>query len=415
MVGINDELKRPQVDEIEVTLLSGSLTYGECIVVHYGQNNWMIIDSCINSYTGNPIAVDYLEDIGVDVSASVKYVVCSHLHDDHINGLDVILRKCSGNAVFVIPSVGDIRTFLMVSLLEERTITGEPQKYKILRSCLKAVKDKNINVIAANQNHIISSSEGLLSLCCALSPTPHTEQIEKAKLAQTFERMCNILRQKQRLDSLPSYLIEESVDIEADVYKFLNISDKDYEIVVQPKISLDIETESNDQNSYCVALLLKMQKLNIILGADLENGTTANDGWLSVDGAVCMRNVKANYFKIPHHGSINGFNALFMKNHILSDNIMTVSCYKRKSFLPRQDMLERYKSYSKNIYATNVESETRRKINDISRADLKIMQKFVDSIEEEIPNIGIIRSRVNSSIDNPVWDTMTFGSAIKVS
>jgi glyoxylase-like metal-dependent hydrolase (beta-lactamase superfamily II) len=66
---------RPCTDTVEVTVLGGGL--GESVVVHVGDNNWLIIDSFRRN--GQPAALEYLDQIGVS-PASVKAVLASHWH-----------------------------------------------------------------------------------------------------------------------------------------------------------------------------------------------------------------------------------------------------------------------------------------------------------------------------------------------
>ena len=91
-------LKKPVADEFLITVLGGA-SEGESIVVHLGDNHWMIIDSC--KVGDDVLPLKYLVDIGVSCDL-VEYVVCTHWHADHVKGLGMILDKCE-NAKFVIP------------------------------------------------------------------------------------------------------------------------------------------------------------------------------------------------------------------------------------------------------------------------------------------------------------------------
>jgi len=72
----------PQIDELEISLFGPGI--GECIVVHLGNRQWMVVDSCMNVGRTEPIAVNYLNQMGVDVESDVKLVVvtqwCSVCH-----------------------------------------------------------------------------------------------------------------------------------------------------------------------------------------------------------------------------------------------------------------------------------------------------------------------------------------------
>ena len=74
--------------------------YGEGILIHLGSKEWIVVDSCINPETGNSVALEYFETINVDPN-SVKLIVATHWHDDHIRGLCDVVRNCK-KAEFVI-------------------------------------------------------------------------------------------------------------------------------------------------------------------------------------------------------------------------------------------------------------------------------------------------------------------------
>lgn len=87
-------MEPPRPDQVEVTLLGPG--FGESILVHIGDNHWIIIDSCIDSDTGSPAAITYLEGLGVDPGEAVKVIVATHWHDDHIGGISTLLSCLSG-------------------------------------------------------------------------------------------------------------------------------------------------------------------------------------------------------------------------------------------------------------------------------------------------------------------------------
>jgi len=75
---------RPDAQQVEVTLLGPG--YGESAAIHMGNNHWAVIDSCIDSNTGQPAAIAYLENMGVDPASAVDLIMATHWHDDHISG-----------------------------------------------------------------------------------------------------------------------------------------------------------------------------------------------------------------------------------------------------------------------------------------------------------------------------------------
>lgn len=82
----------PKSDEFELSLFGPGI--GECIVAHLGNNEWVIVDSCINSSSKDPIAFEYLNNIGVNPLEDVKLIVISHWHSDHIKGASNLVKEC---------------------------------------------------------------------------------------------------------------------------------------------------------------------------------------------------------------------------------------------------------------------------------------------------------------------------------
>ena len=81
---------KPEYDEFELSLFGPGV--GECIVIHLGAGEWIIVDSCKGER--DPAAIEYLKSLKVSLEHEVKLVVATHWHNDHIRGLDTILSKC---------------------------------------------------------------------------------------------------------------------------------------------------------------------------------------------------------------------------------------------------------------------------------------------------------------------------------
>jgi glyoxylase-like metal-dependent hydrolase (beta-lactamase superfamily II) len=100
--------KPPEPDELELSLFGPGI--GECVVVHIGRNEWMVIDSCLSESQGRAIALDYFDSLGVDPSCQVKLIVVTHWHDDHIRGAAELFRA-SSSARFSCPAALRHREF----------------------------------------------------------------------------------------------------------------------------------------------------------------------------------------------------------------------------------------------------------------------------------------------------------------
>lgn len=84
----------PASQEMEVSIFGPG--FGECVVLHFGNNDWGVVDSCLHPASRLPTALHYLEALKVDVSQSVRFVTATHWHDDHMHGIGLsLLAKIS--------------------------------------------------------------------------------------------------------------------------------------------------------------------------------------------------------------------------------------------------------------------------------------------------------------------------------
>ena len=98
-------------NEIEISVFGPG--FGECIIIHAGFNEWIVIDSCIDSVSGRPAALVHLESRGLDPATVVKFILCTHWHDDHVGGLSDLVHACE-SARFACSSALTRREFLEV-------------------------------------------------------------------------------------------------------------------------------------------------------------------------------------------------------------------------------------------------------------------------------------------------------------
>ena len=87
----------PRCDELEISLFGPGI--GECLVIHVGDNQWIIVDSCIDSSTKEPAPLGYLKQLGINPFDNVKLFIITHWHSDHIRGASEIAKKCAGATI----------------------------------------------------------------------------------------------------------------------------------------------------------------------------------------------------------------------------------------------------------------------------------------------------------------------------
>lgn len=237
----------PAADEIEIVVIGPG--YGESIVIHIGQGEWIIVDSCTDRQ-GNVVAKQYLDFIGVAPDA-VKYIVVSHWHDDHTRGISELATYYSSALIgvsSVLSSVEGKRFATAYSGKAGHLTKGTVELYNIF-------KDQKLRIQPLFHNTVVSAQNG--KLIRALSPTPQCFLEARARLQAAIP------------DPARGSPLNEA-----------------------PKFS---------PNNEAIALHMDAGNFAILLGSDLE---TNNHGWETLLAhPTCAQLRKADFYKVAHHGS----------------------------------------------------------------------------------------------------------------
>ena len=345
----------PDADEIEVTLFGPG--YGECILIHVGDDRWVIIDSCIDN-NGQPRALAYLRDIGLNPSSVVCLVVATHWHDDHIRGLAELVRICES------------ASFCCASTLLQKEF---------------------------------------LSILGALERRPATSR--GSGLSEMY-KVFSLLAER----SIPrKYAIATRVIFDRDRCRIwsLSPSDKAFEIFLQQVGSLipeELEPKrrvpSMTPNEAAVVLLFTIEEVSILLGADLEKG-----GWVEILETHDRPDFQASVFKIPHHGSKDAHVDRVWDELLCEDPIAILTPWRRGGKeLPRISDVQRILTLTSRAFVTGSRGKLAgQSIRKRSRAVEKTIKESGVKISSVSTSNGMIRlrKRFNSQSD---WDIQTFGS-----
>lgn len=112
----------PAADELEISIFGPG--FGESVVIHIGAGRWILIDSCIDTNTGIPAALDYLNALSASPEA-VELIVATHWHDDHVRGLATMVNACS-TAQFACSAGLNSHEFLALASLYAECPTSIP-------------------------------------------------------------------------------------------------------------------------------------------------------------------------------------------------------------------------------------------------------------------------------------------------
>jgi len=245
----------PAEDEIEVTLFGPGI--GECVLVHLGRGDWIIVDSCLDE-NFDPVALSYLESLEV-APESVRTIVATHWHNDHVTGLNSVIDACPNAQVYISSALAAQEFFAFAEDQAKVEISGRSAVHE-LRQVVARWEAGTLDVETAGANRRLwQRGEPLEAEIWAVSPSSESHRRMLAAFADAVT------------------------------------SDAEY---ATSAVNLD------EQNEVSVALWISVGGCRILLGADLEASESRRLGWSAVVRLDPPPwDAKAEVFKVPHHGS----------------------------------------------------------------------------------------------------------------
>ena len=313
-------MKYPSDDQIQIVAFGPG--FGESILLHLGNRNWFIIDSCLND-DEKPAALEFLKTLGVNVAREVKLVIATHWHADHTGGLYQTIRECK-SAEFAVSSVLKDETFLAYlevhNLVSNGSDTADGEVE--MMSCFNEVLSRGKLAFVKQRDEIWTASKGELAhnkpvQILALSPTDFQENAFLLKVGNEM----NIF--KSKLKTTPAKKRKASIEKENDI---------------------------------SVATLVTIGDFSILLGADVEMSDSSEFGWRNITNKYKNRKPKSHILKLPHHGAKSGhsdemWEFLLKKNPIS----IIVPWNLANSSLPTEQDINRVKGLSDSVYITSTE------------------------------------------------------------
>lgn len=284
--------------------------YGECTVIHRGDGEWVVVDSCYRTNTGN-LALGYLERLGVDVAASVRTIVATHWHDDHVRGIASLFEQAV-RAEFIMSA--SIRP----SELEAATGNAAASRFTSGVSELQRVTEIARNADGGTRvlrpvvagTRIFSSQALPVSEIWVLSPSPADVQIGWEHISAELASLRNSVGLRR--------------------------------------------AASLDPNDTSVVIGIETKFGPLLLGADLEHQSSVRDrGWHAVMDLHSVPNMPARLFKIPHHGSINADCPEVWEHRVQDEAVAVLAPFNRgRVSLPTQVDTKRIRARAANAYRT---------------------------------------------------------------
>ncbi len=299
----------PSVGTLEVSVFGPGI--GECVLVHIGAGEWIVVDSCIDRRRKEPVAISYLRSLGVDL-ASVKLIVATHWHDDHVGGIAAVLDACP-RATFACSAALMTKEFLTAVEASRRATTES--------------MGSGLGELAAVFD-ILSKRAPSGSRPSSVGPKWLSQDVV-------------VLKREAQGDCPPVAIHALSPSAGSQTRALMAIAR-----LVGPPGSTRRVAVSEDPNSLSVVLLVEIGDRLALLGGDLEQDADPLTGW----NAVLTSQVpgRARLFKVPHHGSQNADNPQVWQLRLTSTPTALVTPFTR-SGLPRASDLRRMAAYGADV------------------------------------------------------------------
>ena len=241
----------PCPDEVEVTLLGPG--YGESVLVHIGQGQWIIVDSCITD-AGEPQALEYLLSLNVDPAVAVTLIVATHWHDDHIRGMAKLVDACPD------------AEFSCAAALRQGEFLGA--------------------IHALNRRGAFAATSGVREL--------HTVFRSLAERG----RSPHFAIADRRLRATGAAEIWSLSPHNAEFVRFL----RSIATLFPQEGQTNFRVPDVSPNHLAVVLWVQVQDVAVLLGADLERA-----GWVQILDSPGRVQTGATAFKVPHHGAASAY------------------------------------------------------------------------------------------------------------
>jgi len=250
--------------------------YGESIVLHLGDGNWIVIDS-FEYGSGNVAPLDYLSRMGVSHD-KIAVVLATHWHDDHVKGIAKVYEAAI-NAGMVFSSA--FRNDEFIIFIRDNLVLPPNKKISSGLDELRRISDINdrrkLPLMTVGAAHIVyrkhpgETSFGLPVIVETLSPS------------------------------------------QSDINSFL----KDLGFTRTSK-STRIAAK---RNPVSVVAWASIGTASALLGADLEETKHELRGWKAIVNSSRRPLGKASVFNIPHHGSQNAHSDEVWNQMIAPDSL----------------------------------------------------------------------------------------------
>ena len=311
------DLTPPSSEELEVSIFGPGR--GECVVLHLGQNEWMIIDSCLDKKSRQPIALEYLRNFGIPVESAVKLVGVTHWHDDHIRGCCQLIKECR-KAVFVCS---------IAFLADEFSKFIDAFHKRFLSLTTDSGTDEFAEIMK-----VLRKEYG--------GQRPQADRLTYA----IADRIILSINGSQRVFPVTVYALAPS---DASVTLAIN----GFRELIPKEKTPKRRAVALLPNNVSAAFWVTAGNYHILLGGDLEVGDNDNLGWRAVVKSKNHPKGNALIVKVPHHGSKTAYYSPMWEKMTAPDPIALVTPFSSGTKpLPSQEDIRAIKKHANQLFCT---------------------------------------------------------------
>ena len=322
---VDQTYSHPGLNTFEISVFGSGI--GESVVVHLGENRWMVVDSFLNPDSKEPVSLEYLKRIEVSPE-NIQLIVVSHWHDDHIKGIANVFDQAI-NAEIVLSSAvqqGELKDLIAGAQHQPKCESATEEIWEIIRSRADRNRLKKLHLASDNKRIYFRND---------------THPFEVWSLSPSSVAVAYALQQIAR------FLPREGEEPPGRI-------------------------PGSTPNQASVVIWIKSGNQVAVLGGDLENEKDDAVGWKAIVASQARPKEKATYFKIPHHGSKNAYEKSVWET-MLTPNPWTVLTPMRSSRLPTPEGISLLKQHTNSLWtAAPVQSPPKPKRSRVVERQIKM-------------------------------------------
>ena len=326
-------------------------------MLHLGKGVWAIVDSCEDS-DGRPRALRYLRDMGVDPSVSVKLVVATHWHDDHIRGMGDQVEVCRSASFCCAGVLTELEFLATMQALEGRHQSEGRSGLRELYTVMQILCERHAApILATGGRNVLVEDDCHV---CALSPSDSTHLDFLRAIYDSYGAAGH------KKDRVPAF----------------------------------------EPNEISVALWVAVDNTFILLGADLTR-----KGWTEVLKSPTRPTHRASAFKVPHHGAPDAHEPMVWSEMLQSNPYAVLTPWNKGGRnRPKADDARRMLSLTRHAYATAAFSASRRRGKKRHGSFGRGVADANVHLRSAIEPAGLIRLRTTIGTDDD-WSVELFDGA----